>query len=115
MDFKHLSLAQWIDAEKYSDVLMAHKLISIFYINPKEYDDLELDKVSDWFDDQPSTKSFYLISQFFFIQKVLEIAMELYLKKEAKQMYQIERLIKINNKLHKMFGGRFWRTFRNTT
>ena len=104
--FKHLSLAGWIDAEKYSDLLMSHKLISIFYINPDEYNDIELDKVSDWLDEQPAPTGFYLVSFFLTTQKILELATSLYLEKTKEEIEKMEKIIKLSNKVRRWFGFR---------
>jgi hypothetical protein len=116
--FKNLSLEQWIDAEKYSSIEDAHKLIAIFYIKPIEYDEVELDKVSDWLDKQPAHVAFWTISQFFFIQKALELGTNLYLEQMTKKAEKVKRVIEISRKIDarlRQFGSRFYMTSRSTT
>lgn len=116
--FKNLTLEQWIDAEKYSSMEDAHKLIAIFYIDPKEYDDVELDKVSEWLDKQPAHIGFWTISQFFFIQKALELSISLYSEKELKKVEKIKRVIEISKRIDhrlKQFGSKFSTILQNMT
>ena len=99
IEFKNMSLEQWIDSEKYSSIEECHKLIAIFYINPKDYSEMELDKVSNWLLDQPVTKTFWSVSFFLFIQKAFELALEDYSIRMAKQTKKIMRVIEISKKI----------------
>ena len=110
IDFKDISLAQWIDAEKFAaDVLQHHHLIAIFYISPDEYNDMIRDEVAQFIDQQPCSKVFYLVSQFFFIQTALEKTMLAYSQKVEKKKLKIEAVIKrtkqINQFLRKRLGS----------
>lgn len=111
IQFKDISLAQWIDAEKFSiDVIQHHQLIAIFYINPQEYNDIERDRVAEYIDNLPCSKVFYLVSQFFFIQTALEKTLEEYSVQMRKKKDKIERIIKtskkISTKIQKLFGSK---------
>lgn len=98
-DFKHLTLEQWIDAEKFSELELAHRLIAIFYINPKEYDDLELDKVSEWLLKAPVTKYFWSVSFFLFIHRASELAILRYSEKIETGKKKMEKVIRIGKKV----------------
>jgi hypothetical protein len=107
IDFKDISLAQWIDAEKYSlDVLQHHHLIAIFYIKPDEYNDIIRDEIAEFIDTQPCSKVFYLISQFFFIQTALEKTMLAYSQRVEKKKAKIEKVIKRTNQIEKFLRKR---------
>jgi hypothetical protein len=111
-EFKNLSLDGWISAEKWSNIEDAHKLISIFYIDPREYSEIEVDRICDIIDNEPVSKSFYLVAQFFFIQKALEISGEIYIHKLNQLKKGIEKAEKIKMKwqqrLYKL-GLRSWK------
>lgn len=110
--FNDLSLAQWIDAEKWGgDVLDHHKLIAIFYIKPDEYSDGIRDRVADYLDALPAPYIFYLVSQFFFIQTALERGLVAYSEWQTKKMMEVEKIIKNSKKIdeklkrvRKLFG-----------
>jgi hypothetical protein len=104
IDFKNLSLEQWIDCEKYSNILDAHRLISIFYINPNEYNEIELDKISEYIDKQPCGKVFYLVSFFFFTQTALELATNLYSDQIIEMSQKIEKIKIVDQKIKKLKG-----------
>lgn len=109
IDFKYMSLEQFIDAEKYSDILNAHKLIAIFYIEPDKYNDILLDKVAKYIDNSPTPVAFWMVSKFFFIQKALELSINLFSEEMMKEKLKIERIIRIKSwleskKLPKWFG-----------
>lgn len=94
ISFNNLSLAQWIDAEKFSvDVLDHHQLLAIFYIDPDDYNDIIRERVAEWIDNQPCSRVFYIVSQFFFIQTVLERVLEDYSEEKTRWMKGVERLI----------------------
>jgi len=116
--FNDLSMAQWIDAEKFSsDILDHNKLIAIFYIQPDEYNDMIRDRVAEYLDNLPAPKVFYLVSQFFFIQTALEKALVDYSAHQAKMMKRVQRVIEktraINEKVkrvQKWFGFKSYTT-----
>jgi hypothetical protein len=119
--FENLSFTQWIDAEKYtSDPTQHHHLIAIFYIDPENYSDSEREKVANYINSQPCSRVFYLASLFFFTQKALEGAIQLYSEKIEKTHNKIERVIKhskrIQDKLNhlKPSGLKFWKKSRIT-
>lgn len=118
-DFKLISLEQWIDAEKYgSSIKTAHKLVSIFFIKASEYNESELDKVSDYILNSPITKYFYVVSQFFFIHTALGMAIERYSSKVIQQQKMIKKTIEKAEKYDKRIkqiqaklrGFKFWKT-----
>jgi hypothetical protein len=95
-EFKNLSVDQWISAEKWSNIEDGHRLISIFYIDPREFSEIEVDRICDKIDNEPVTKSFYLMSQFFFIQKSLEISGQMYIQKMQEMKRLLEKTVKID-------------------
>jgi hypothetical protein len=100
VQFKDISLAQWIDAEKFSlDVLEHHQLIAIFYIQPDEYNDIIRDRVAAFIDEQPCSRIFYLVNQFFFIQAALERATVVYSNRLKKRQKKLERVIEVSKKV----------------
>jgi hypothetical protein len=100
IQFKDISLAQWIDAEKFSlDVLDHHQLIAIFYIEPNEYDDIIRERVAEFIDEQPCSRIFYLVNQFFFIQTALERTTLLYSNQMKSKKQQIEKVIRISSRI----------------
>ncbi len=107
IDFKDMSLSQWIDGEKYSqDIEDHHKVIAIFYLKPEEYSDIERDILSEYIDNLPCSKVFYIISLFFFIQKVFERASQDYSERIEKKMKRYQAGLKILNKLQKWYGSK---------
>lgn len=100
-EFKYITLEQWIDTEKYSNLDNAHKLIAIFYIKPDEYTPQELDKVSNWLLNQPATKYFWSVSFFLFIHKAFGLAIKRYSEKIQSQVSLMNRTIEISKKLDK--------------
>ena len=116
--FKNMSLEQWIDAEKFSDLENAHKLIAIFYLSADEYTNEKMELIADWLDNQPAHVAFWTISQFFFIQKASELAISLYSEQMIQKAEKIERVIHWSKKIDavlKRFGSKFSMTSRNTT
>lgn len=109
-DFRHMSLEQWIDAEKYSSIEDADKLIAIFYLNAENYSNDRHEKVSKWLDSQPAHIGFWTVGKFFFIQKALEVGMELYSEEIIKKTQKIQRVIENSKKINEAlsrFGSRF--------
>jgi hypothetical protein len=115
--FNDLSLAQWIDAEKWgNDVLDHNKLLAIFYIDPEKYNDIIRDRVAEFLDNQPCSKVFYLISQFFFIQTALEMALKDYSEIQLKQMEEVKLIIKKAQQIDKRFKKvQKWFGFKSST
>jgi hypothetical protein len=91
-DFKMMSLEQWIDTEKYSNLREAHKLIAIFYIPAQEYNTQEHDKVSDYLLHAPATEYFWSASFFLFTHLVLGRATELFSENLLKQKATIDKV-----------------------
>jgi hypothetical protein len=109
--FKNMSLEQWIDAEKWTDIEDCHKLISIFYLNANDYNNIEQEKIADWLDRSPAHVGFWTISQFFFIQKSLEIAINLYSEQMIQRAKKVERVVYWSKKINqamKRFGLTFY-------
>lgn len=100
-DFKNMSLEQWIDCEKYTSLENCHKLISIFYIKPEEYNDKELDKVSEWLNKQPVTEYFWSVSFFLFIHRALELSIKQFSEKLEKNREKTQRIITISKRIDK--------------
>lgn len=100
-DFKYITLEQWIDCEKFSNLNNAHKLIAIFYIKPEEYTPQELDIVSEWLLDAPATKYFWSISFFLFIHHALELAIKRYSEKTEKKINKMIRIAEISQEIDK--------------
>ena len=105
-DLKLMSLEQWIDTEKYSQSIdTAHRLIAIFFIKADQYDELELEKVSNYILKSPVTNYFWAVAFFLFIHKALGMATELFSEENNKHQKKIEKIIKnskaINEKINK--------------
>ncbi len=103
-DFKYMSIEQWIDTENFYKLEDAHKLISIFYIPSETYDDKELEKVSQWFDNQPVTKYFWSVSFFLFMQKALEIAIQQFSEQGQVKQKRVGRIIEKSKLVKKTLG-----------
>jgi hypothetical protein len=116
IQFKNMSMEQWIDSEKYSSLDMAHKLIAIFYMRPDDYNEIDLDKVSDHILNGPVTKFFFALSIFLFIHHALELHTRLFSERveQDKKMIQNvkDQAIKIDQKIKrfqtKLSGFKFW-------
>ena len=100
-EFKYITLEQWIDTEKFSNLDMAHKLIAIFYIHPDEYTPQELDKVSNYLLQSPATKYFWSVSFFLFIHQAYGLAIKAYSDKIVKQGRVMKRTIQLSQSLNK--------------
>lgn len=112
LDFKYMSLEQFIDAESFGNIMDSNKLIAIFYIHPDRYDNIILDKVADFIDKSPAPIGFWMISKFFFIQRALDLSMELFSEKMLKEKAKMERVLRIktwleSKKVLKWFGSKF--------
>jgi hypothetical protein len=97
-----MSLAQWIDSEKFTnDIEDYHQIVALFYISPGEYNDLEREKVAKFIDEQPCSRVFYLLSQFFFIQAASEKALVAYSEQMTKRLTKTERIVQKSKSIQK--------------
>jgi hypothetical protein len=108
--FKNMSLEQWIDAEKYSNIEDCDKLIAIFYLSSDEYNNKDHQKIAEWLDKSPSHIGFWTISQFFFIRRASEEGIKLYSEWIQKRTQTIERTIYWSRKI-KGVANRFGSLF----
>lgn len=100
-EFKGMNMEQWIDTEKYASLEQCHRLIAIFYIDPTEYSDAELEKVSSWLAAAPVTQYFWSASFFLFMHRAFGLSIELFTAKLAKHQRKIDRTIQVSQKIQK--------------
>jgi hypothetical protein len=114
IEFKNMSLEQWIDCEKYSSIENSHKLIAIFYIEPEKYNDRELDKVSDWLLNAPVTEYFWSLSFFLFIHLAQGQAIKRFSEMVKKKREKTEKVIEISKRINeKLKSAQKWLGYKS--
>lgn len=105
IDFQHMSMAQWIDSEKFAvKPELWSNLVAIFYMDPQHYNDREREELAEYIAEQPCSKVFYLPAEFFFIQTALGMAIKEFSDREMKVKEKAEKIIKATKRVQKWFG-----------